>query len=361
MKFLQIADVHLGVQPEGIHADKLHDFFAMRDAAFAKVSTIAATEQVDALLIAGDLFDTPTPPLSLFRQAMTVLSRCPCPVILTAGNHDYIHADSPYLTQTLPKNVHLFDTPELTSVQLSEDCIIWGASFCSINASITLTIPRTMHTHRIGVLHGDLFGMSAHNPITKSEIQRSGLTYLAVGHNHRPSGLQHAGDTAYACTGSFMTTHRMDTGEKGMYLLHMHDAVTLDVLSTQSPEFMPLSLDLTAVPSDVGLRQALIPLIPASHARTIAVLTLTGERIYEPNLTSLRTALEQVFFQFTLLDESVVKKPLWRYLQQDDLRGQVSRTFRQKLETARTQEEKDRYMLAFRYVLAALDDDNQPL
>lgn len=363
MKFLQLADVHFGLSPQGLLEENAATFFAMRDAAFAELPNVAKKYAVDAVLIAGDLFDSPSPPPALFTAVMQVLALCPCPVLISPGNHDYIHDASPYLTLPLPKNVHVFTTGTLSPYPINTYCSVWGAAFCGENASIILSVPPSSKDDiRIGLVHGDLFGVSANNPLTKSEIARSGLTYLAAGHNHRASGLQTAGDTHYACSGSFLTTHPMDTGEKGFYLLILRDAQAgVEFLSSQAPEYATFSIDMADIPSDIGLRQALLPHIPKAHARTIATLKLTGERVYEPNLTALHRALDQVFFQFIVQDESVLKKPLWRYLQSTDLRGNVTRNFRLKMEAAHTQEEKEQYLLALRYALAAFDHDAPPL
>lgn len=60
------------------------------------------------------------------------------------------------------------------------------------------------------------------------------------------------------------------------------------------------------------------------------------------------------------MDETVPKKPVWRYLQQDDLRGAVSRRYRDLIEASNSSEEKEALMLALRYALAAFDDDPRP-
>ena len=91
-----------------------------------------------------------------------------------------------------------------------------------------------------------------------------------------------------------------------------------------------------------------------------ATLVLTGERIYDPNLPALRRVLDQVFLSCTVSDETIPKKPLWRYLQQDDVRGAVSRRYRDLIEAASSPKEKEALTLALRYALAAFDEDSRP-
>jgi exonuclease SbcD len=86
MKILHTSDWHLG---------KKLDTFSRnneQEAVLKEITAIAEKEKVDAVLIAGDLFDTFNPPVEaveLFYRTLKNLSRMgSCPVIAIAGNHD---------------------------------------------------------------------------------------------------------------------------------------------------------------------------------------------------------------------------------------------------------------------------------
>lgn len=86
MKLLHTADWHLG--------KRLDDFSRMEEqrAVLDEICEIAEQEQVDAVLLAGDLFDTFNPPteaVDLFYRTLKRLSNNGRrPVIAIAGNHD---------------------------------------------------------------------------------------------------------------------------------------------------------------------------------------------------------------------------------------------------------------------------------
>jgi len=86
MKILHTSDWHLG--------KKLDDFsrFEEQQAVLNEICAIAAQEKVDAVIIAGDLFDTFNPPteaVDLFYKTLKKLSNGgKRPVIAIAGNHD---------------------------------------------------------------------------------------------------------------------------------------------------------------------------------------------------------------------------------------------------------------------------------
>jgi len=86
MKILHTSDWHLG---------KRLDYFSRLEeqrAVLAEICEIADTEQVDAIIIAGDLFDTFNPPVEavelLYKTLRKLSYEGQRPVIAIAGNHD---------------------------------------------------------------------------------------------------------------------------------------------------------------------------------------------------------------------------------------------------------------------------------
>ena len=84
MRFIHIADVHLGYRQYG-YEERAKDFAQ----AFKKAIEFAEKEKPDFILIAGDLFHKKSEmdPITL-AQATIVLERCRVPVIAVEGNHD---------------------------------------------------------------------------------------------------------------------------------------------------------------------------------------------------------------------------------------------------------------------------------
>ncbi|MFY9150770.1 MAG: exonuclease subunit SbcD, partial [Prolixibacteraceae bacterium] len=86
MKILHTSDWHLG--------KRLEDFPRMEEqqAVLKEICEIADREQVDAILIAGDLFDTFNPPTEAVELFYRTLKQLACDgkraVIAIAGNHD---------------------------------------------------------------------------------------------------------------------------------------------------------------------------------------------------------------------------------------------------------------------------------
>jgi DNA repair protein SbcD/Mre11 len=86
MKFLHTADWHLGRRLHG------QDLAAEHDAVLQEILRLIGKHRVDALIHAGDVFDSGTPPQSALKQYYSFLSRAVqagCgTIIITGGNHD---------------------------------------------------------------------------------------------------------------------------------------------------------------------------------------------------------------------------------------------------------------------------------
>ena len=75
---------------------------------------------MDLLLIVGDLFHR-QPLLRELKEVGYLLGKLShTQVVLTAGNHDYIKADSYYRTYSWPSNVHVLLEETLETIEFPE-------------------------------------------------------------------------------------------------------------------------------------------------------------------------------------------------------------------------------------------------
>ena len=85
MRFLHLSDLHLG--------KRVCEFSMLDDQQFIleQILALLDTHPVDAVLLAGDLYDKPVPPAEAVRMLdwfLTALARRGLPVFAVAGNHD---------------------------------------------------------------------------------------------------------------------------------------------------------------------------------------------------------------------------------------------------------------------------------
>ena len=193
-RFVHTADLHL---------DSPLQSLAMRDSnlrnlidgatrrALSQLVDVCIGESVDALIIAGDLYDGQQKSVktaAAFSSEMRRLEASNIPVFLIKGNHD---ARSE-LTRDLqlPDNVHYFDGRG-TPYKLGEDAAIHGVSFAKPHCHDSLYPkyrPAIDDRYNIGIMHTSLAGSDVHDayaPCSIEDLKNHGFDYWALGHIHK--------------------------------------------------------------------------------------------------------------------------------------------------------------------------------
>ena len=106
MKFLHLADIHLGASPDlpnGLAEKRKKEIWN----SFRNVIETCEREKIDLLLIVGDLFHR-QPLLRELKEVSYLFGKLTkTQVVLVAGNHDYIKKDSYYRIFHCQKHVHM--------------------------------------------------------------------------------------------------------------------------------------------------------------------------------------------------------------------------------------------------------------
>lgn len=244
MKFIHAADLHIGAafsgirQPNGVVASKLLN---APNEALNQLIQDACTQDVDFVILAGDLFATPQPDqqsLLQFRTAMAVLAEANIPVFAGTGNHDFGLRDK--LQGILPENVHLFaDQGETFSFVTREQQSIAISGFSynqrHLSTSLMPTFPQRDMTvdYHIGVYHGEQSGTSGqYAPFTVPDMLAKQYDYWALGHIHQRNLLHERPFIAYA--GNLQGYHEKEVGAKGYQLV-------MDVNGSLTPQFVSVA------------------------------------------------------------------------------------------------------------------------
>lgn len=222
MRFMHIADCHLGAEPDagkpwsGQRRQQIWD-------SFFDVVAYAGREGVDLLLIAGDLFHR-QPLKRELKEVAAAFAQIPeTEVVLVAGNHDYLHPKSYYRTFAFPENVHIFFGDEVEALYLEElDTTVWGASYWKAEDGRriydNLAPTRTEAEWHILLGHG---GDEKHHPFQPRKIAEAGFDYAAFGHIHKAEQLV-PGKVVMA--GSLEPVDCNDFGPHGFWLGDLSEA-----------------------------------------------------------------------------------------------------------------------------------------
>ncbi|PLC53504.1 DNA repair exonuclease [Pollutimonas nitritireducens] len=238
MRFIHAADIHLDSPLTGLssYADAPVERLrtATRDA-FTNLVSLAIDEQVDFMVIAGDLYDGNWKDYNTglyFVKEMGRLDKAHIPVYLLHGNHD---AESEMTRKLLlPRNVSVFESRKPSSFRLdSLGVVLHGRSFkdAATLENLAGTYPDAVPgLINIGVLHTALEGNAMHAtyaPCSLAELHAKGYDYWALGHVHEYALWR--GDSLVVFPGNLQGRHIRETGPRGAVLVESGPSGALDV------------------------------------------------------------------------------------------------------------------------------------
>lgn len=230
MKFLHAADIHLDSPLRGLDRYEGAPVDEIRNAtrrALENLVALALDEEVNFVILAGDLFDGDWPDFNtglFFSHQMARLGERNIAVYAIRGNHD---AESK-ITRKLPwpRNVHFFSSrkPESFVVEGS-DVVLHGHSFArrdvqeDLAADYPVAVPGKVN---IGVLHTSLDGREGHAgyaPTNLDVLRSRGYDYWALGHVHKREIVHR--EPLIVFPGNLQGRHIKEVGEKGCQLVSL--------------------------------------------------------------------------------------------------------------------------------------------
>jgi exonuclease SbcD len=240
-RFLHAADVHLDSPLAGLERYDGAPVDEIRGAtrkALENLVELALREEVDFVLIAGDLYDGDWKDYNtglFFVAQMARLRAARVPLYLIAGNHDA--ANKMTRSLRLPANpagdAVLFDHRHPETRRLADlGVAIHGRGFATAAelSNIALEYPRAAKdAFNIGLLHTSLTGFQGHDPYapcTIGDLRSKEYQYWALGHVHTRQVLSE--DPFIVFPGNLQGRHIRETGPKGCYLVTVDDRQQVD-------------------------------------------------------------------------------------------------------------------------------------
>lgn len=258
-RFVHTADIHLDspLRSLALRNAELADLIgsATRQALVAIVD-LCLEEQVDALVIAGDLYDGDQTSMKTARflaGQMERLHRAGIAVYTIRGNHDALSRITQELV--LPPSVKIFGgRAEVIEMEANGLAVaIHGLSFSKPQAPDPLLPkykPPVAGAVNIGIMHTSLAGAPGHDvyaPCSASDLHASGFDYWALGHIHQRT--HHVGARTVIMPGMPQGRDINETGEKSVSLVTVADdrTVTVEERLTGIAQFERVSVDMTDI------------------------------------------------------------------------------------------------------------------
>ena len=265
MRFIHIADLHLGSSPEAEflwgknRAEEIWD-------SFAAVIDACNEKEIDLLLIAG-------------RAAKLFARLTATEVVMIAGASDYITEDSPWKTYPWQSWVHMLSDKHCMNVQLGNiNTSVHGCSYYApTEGKPYLEDARPDKESEYQILLG-YTGDDNHMPADLSELSEKGFDYIALGYEHKASVMQSM-HMAYA--GSLEPLSVQETGKHGFILGEINeDSTTIRFVPFACREYINIKVRLSSDITEDELEEKLTAAINQYGRDNIFTISLEGR--YQP-------------------------------------------------------------------------------
>ena len=337
MKFIHCSDIHLDSKMErNLTAAQARERNAEVCATFARMAAFAAQQDVTAVLMAGDLFDTQRATAQTVGFVLDTIRNVPnVDFLYLRGNHDV----SAFAGWDLPENFKTFG--DGWTYHRYGEVVIAGME--QEPAYDALNLPED--TVNIVTLHGQISTQPGEELIALPLLKRKNIDYLALGHIHsyQTGKLDDRGTWCYC--GCLEGRGFDELGAKGFVLVNVEN-------KSVSHEFVPfarrtleeVSVDITDLVTVSQILAAAEEACEGIPAENLVKLTLTGTYALETqkDLQFLKKMLEGRFWFLKIKDESRLKIEKESYEHDLSLKGEFIRLV---MASNRPEEEKERMIL----------------
>ncbi len=301
MKFIHLADVHLGAVP-----DRGTAWSSSREeeiwTTFRRIIAGIRENPVDLLLISGDLFHR-RPLRKELREVNSLFAAIPeTNVYIIAGNHDYMDGRSAYGSFEWADNVIFFDSEEVMCVDDDRVPVtVYGLSLCRNEVKEPLldgVCPEKGEGYHILLAHG---GDEKHVPIDFSALASAGFDYVALGHIHKPKAIV---KDRIVYPGSPEPLDRNETGKHG-YVEGFTDSegnIHTRFVPASARIYEDITLVMDEDTTQNELEEKLSDMIEEKGQKNIYRVVLTGQR--SPDLMLLPEKLKGCGNIVEIRDES---------------------------------------------------------
>lgn len=288
MKILHCSDIHLGAPLAGLGEKSA---LRRRELLESFCNLVKyAKNNADAMIVAGDLFDSDTVDNAIFAAVAEAFYDAKIPIFLLFGNHDKRLAK--IAAKNMPENVKMFD--KQTTYELDSRVVVHGID----DAFDAQRQQFDKNKYNILILHGD------EKEIDFSVFTNEPIDYVAMGHYHKFSIAKFARGLICYC-GSNEPRDFGDIGETGFIMLDTdksgNEAVKRFDLAKR--HMITKKLDITGLTSLDALLKEYIKVTDDVGTENYLNLIICGRR--NPNVELEYLFDKKDFFASRITDETV--------------------------------------------------------
>lgn len=341
VKILHCADIHFDTPFKEFKNNLANRSKEELKEVFNKIIDLCNIEEIEIMLLAGDIFDNYTlsrNTLVFIREALERLKDTK--VFISPGNHDPYNFKSFYKLVEWPDNVHVFKGKMEKVILEDKGVCIYGAAFNEnyVNSPLMKNINVDKDLINLVVIHGELSGeetSNEYNPIYIKDIEDSFVDYVALGHRHKFSGICKAGKTSYAYSGCPQGRGFDELGEKGVLIGEVgKDYVNLKFKSICIRKYMEEEINVNGLFGYREIKKKILSeLKNLDLKKDIFKLNLVGEldASFKINEDILQEKLLNDFYFVKVKDKTNIKIDIDNLENENSIKGIFVKNLKEKL------------------------------
>ena len=369
VKFMHVSDIHLDTPVIGMTPEKSDERKREIRNAFMSFMEFVRSEEVDFVLISGDLFDVEFVTNTTAEILIRELRNCPLSeFIIAPGRYDPYNNNPIYASGRLPKNCHVFSTSSLDRFDFPEKNVtVYGWAFLEESLTVNPLYDRRVDDiSKINIVCGyaDLDGAvdSERCPISTEDLAKFGADYYAIGSHHTRVEYTQVEASLYSYPGALESIGFDEPGIGGVNRFAVEYKKGEISIKTKKHavfghlEFKTETVDITGVSSKGEIVNRISRLISDKKYGQDTALRIVLVGDIDPRFI-IQSHLESDAFGlyfFEMIDKTM---PLYNVERLGRDMTSVGETYRRLLPMMQSENEEERLVgaRAFRVALAALE------
>ena len=358
MKMIHCADLHLDSKlSANLDKDRRKERRSEILRTYEKMVQYAVDNDVNAILIAGDMFDTKSISASVRNAVLhSIMSHSDIVFYYLNGNHDRDNFLSGL--EEIPANLRLFQDTWTTYEQ--NGIVISGMELNSSNhdtAYISLVLDSSKFN--IVMLHGqEVEGASKDKAevINLKALRNKGIDYLALGHIHSYKKALLDARGIYCYPGCLEGRGFDECGEHGFVVLDVNEeehSFTQEFIPFAQRELHTVQIDVSGCLATTEMVERIQEKLGQVRCKSNSMvkLVLTGELDVEceKDISYLLTKFKEDFYFVKVYDETTLKIQIEEYMMDESLKGEYVR-----MVMANDEFSEDEKAMIIRYGLQAI-------
>ncbi len=376
IKFLHCADLHLDMPFTSLGSGNQKSEIRRADLknVFTGIIELAKKNQVDLLLISGDIYEhqyVKNSNINYINDKFSEISHVE--VFIVPGNHDPYILKSYYRDFKWASNVHVLNDENSSYLLKKQGVCIYGAGFndFSQNSSNFDNLKAT-YSELINILlfHGTVdlnINQDNYNHVSSKQLNDLNMDYVALGHFH--NRIDDVGGYGKIYNpGSPEPLGFDEEGEHGVYIgtIKKDDEkskIDIEFVKTAKKYYKNISIEVKGCNTDEQVIKAIKDELSNSEntdeklVNGLFYFTLKGfcEKGFKPNIKFIEGELIKDVFFIKVKDQTRMDYDIEEILKEPGLRGLFTQKLMKRIDDTKEENEKEMLKRALYYGLDALD------